>query len=114
MRTVASTLALAIALAGCAARTETTAAASATAPAAKAAPTAADADAFIARAEKEGAEFGEYGARVAWVNSTYITDDTDWLASKVGAESTELAVRYAKEAAQFDKVEGLSFDTRRK
>jgi peptidyl-dipeptidase A len=113
MRTFVSTLALAVVLAGCATQTET-AATTAVAPAAQAAPTAAEADAFIAQAEKEGAEFSEYGSRVAWVNATYITDDTDWLASKVGAEGTELAVKYAKGAARFDKVEGLSFDTRRK
>lgn len=113
MRIFASTLAIAVALAGCTARTETAASPAGAAPAAQAAPTAADADAFIAQAEKEGAEFSEYGARVAWVNATYITDDTDWLSAKVGAEGTELAVRYAKEAARFDKVPGLSFDTRR-
>lgn len=115
MKTWVSSLAVAVALTGCAVtRTETAAQAPAAAPAAQAAPTAADADAFIARAEKEGFDFSEYGGRVAWVNSTYITDDTDWLAAKVGAEGTELAVRYAKEAARFDKVAGLSPDTRRK
>jgi len=114
MRLIVSTLALAVALAGCTAKTQTAAEPAAAAPAPQAAATVAEADAFVAAAEKEGAEFGEYGARVAWVNSTYITDDTDWLASKVGAEGTELAVKYAKGAARFDKVDGLSFDTRRK
>lgn len=114
MRIIASTLAIAVTLAGCAARTDTTASPASAAPAESAAPTAASADAFVAQAEKEGAEFSEYGARVGWVNATYITDDTDWLAAKVGAEGTELAVKYAKGAAGFDKVDGLSFDTRRK
>jgi peptidyl-dipeptidase A len=114
MRLIVSTLALAIALAGCTARSETASAPAAGTAAPQGAPTAAEADAFVAAAEKEGMAFSEYGARVAWVNATYITDDTDWLASKVGAEGTELAVKYAKGAARFDKVEGLSYDTRRK
>jgi peptidyl-dipeptidase A len=118
MKIWVSTLAMAAALGGCAAsmqsadRSSAAAAGAAAKPAA--APTAAEADAFVARAEKEGFAFSEYGQRVAWVNSTYINDDTDWLASKVGAEGTELAVRYAKEAARFDNLHGLSFDTRRK
>ncbi|MFC3711427.1 M2 family metallopeptidase [Sphingoaurantiacus capsulatus] len=114
MRLIVSTLALGVALAGCTAKDEPVASASAAAPAAQGPATAAEADAFVAAAEKEGMEFGEYGARIAWVNSTYITDDTDWLAAKVGAEGTELAVKYAKGAARFDKVAGLSFDTKRK
>jgi len=114
MKIRVSTLAAAIALSGCAARTETSAQAPAAAPAARAAPTVAEAEAFVARAEKEGFDFSEYGNRVAWVNSTYITHDTDWLAAKVGAEGTELAVRFAKGAARFDDVPGLSYDARRK
>ena len=114
MRLIASTLAIAVALAGCTAKTDSAVAPAEAAPAPQAAPTAAEADAFVAAAEKEGMAFSEYGARVAWVNATYITDDTDWLAAKVGAEGTELAVKYAKGAARFDKVDGLSADTRRK
>ncbi len=79
-----------------------------------AAQTAAEADAFVVQAEKEGLAFSEYGSRVGWVNNTYITDDTDWLSAKVGAEGTLLAVRYAKGAARFNAVPDLSFDTRRK
>jgi peptidyl-dipeptidase A len=62
--------------------------------------TAADADAFIAQAEKELADLSLYVNKAAWTNATYITEDTDWLA--------------ANEAARFDDVAGLSFDTRRK
>ncbi|MBA3511642.1 M2 family metallopeptidase [Sphingomonas sp.] len=79
-----------------------------------AAPTAAAADAFVARAEKELDELSLYVNKSAWVNATYITEDTDWLASKAGAELTEAQVRLATEAARFDAVQGLSFDTRRK
>jgi peptidyl-dipeptidase A len=86
-----------------------------TAPAAAtAAPTAAEADAFIAASEKTLFDFGIQSSQVNWVNATYITDDTDAMAARINAEGTELSVRLALEAAKFDKVPGLSFDTRRK
>lgn len=77
------------------------------------APTAAEADAFVARATKEFNEFVVDDARIQWVYATYITDDTAELVAKSGAKGTELAVRYALEAAKYDKVKGLSPDTRR-
>ncbi len=55
-----------------------------------------------------------FGGQVAWVNNTYITDDTDALNARVGAEGTEMGVRFAKGAARFNGVTGLSADTRRK
>ena len=79
-----------------------------------AAPTAADADAFVAQAEREGAAFSVFGQQVSWVNNTYITDDTDAINARVGAEGTELGVRYAKGAARFIATPGLTPDTRRK
>jgi peptidyl-dipeptidase A len=76
-------------------------------------PTADDARKFVADAEKKLADYSEYASRIYWVNANFITDDTDWLAAKVGAEGTELTVSYAKEAARFD---GTAVDetTRRK
>ncbi|HEX9932772.1 MAG TPA: M2 family metallopeptidase [Allosphingosinicella sp.] len=76
--------------------------------------TAAEADAFIARAERELAEFSVLNNRAQWVNSTYITEDTDALAAHFGTIGTELQVRLANEAARFANVQGLSPDTRRK
>ncbi|MFM9852011.1 MAG: M2 family metallopeptidase [Sphingomonadaceae bacterium] len=76
--------------------------------------TAADADKFVAAAEKEFAEFGVFNAQVQWVNNTYITEDTDAIAAKIGAQGTELSVRYATEAAKYQALPGLSFDTKRK
>jgi peptidyl-dipeptidase A len=84
------------------------------APASAAAPTAADADAFIAASEKTLYDFGIQSSQVNWVNATYITDDTDAIAARINAEGTELSVKLALEAAKYDKVAGLSFDTRRK
>ena len=74
----------------------------------------AEADAFVAQAEKELGDFSVLSSRAQWINSTYITDDTDALAAEFGARGTELGVRFAKGAAKFDAVQGLSFDTRRK
>ncbi|MDO7842790.1 M2 family metallopeptidase [Sphingomonas immobilis] len=77
-------------------------------------PTAAEADAFVAEAEKVGADFSTPAQQVAWINATYITDDTDAIAAKYGADATELQVKYALGAAKFANVPGLSFDTKRK
>ncbi len=81
---------------------------------ATAAPTPADADAFIISAEKQLLDYSLDASRIAWVNATYITDDTDALAASSGAVGTELSVKLALEAAKFQKVAGLSPDTARK
>jgi peptidyl-dipeptidase A len=88
--------------------------AAAEAPRTAAAPTAAEADAFVARAERELAEFSLLSNRAQWVNATYITEDTDALAAHFGTVGTEMQVRLANEAARFADVAGLSYDTRRK
>lgn len=77
-------------------------------------PTAAEADAYVAVVEKEAADLSVPAQQTAWVNATYITDDTDALAAKSGAELTEKAVQWAKGAARFNGLSGVSFDTRRK
>jgi peptidyl-dipeptidase A len=77
------------------------------------APTPAEATAFVAKAEADLAKENEYVARAAWVHATYIMDDTNWLVAKAGAEATDMAVRYAKEAARFDHVK-VDDVTRRK
>jgi peptidyl-dipeptidase A len=74
----------------------------------------AQAEAFVAQAEKELAAHSVLASRAEWVNRTYITEDTDALAAEFGARGTELSVRLAKAAAKFDGVQGLSFDVRRK
>jgi peptidyl-dipeptidase A len=71
-------------------------------------PTAAEAQAFVDRVAKEYTEFGLIAQRVAWINATYITDDTDALAAEYGARGTEMAVRWALEAARYQKAAGLS------
>ncbi|MFN3748750.1 MAG: M2 family metallopeptidase [Sphingorhabdus sp.] len=77
-------------------------------------PTVSEAEAFIAKAEKDLYDFTVEAGRVQWINSTYITDDTDALAAKYGEIGTEKAVAYALEAAKFQNVAGLSAETKRK
>jgi peptidyl-dipeptidase A len=119
MKLVASVSLAALALAGCAAN-------NAPPPALVAAPDGAPVAAadvartpegarqFIAAVEKDLAEFNVIGARAAWVNATYISDDTDALAAYFGTIGTEKGVKYATEAAQWLKVPGLDPDTERK
>ncbi len=110
IRVSLAAVAICLALAGCAAQApQATAQTSATAV-----PAPADADAFVADAEARMAALSEYAARAQWINSTYITEDSDWIAARVGTEYTELAVELAAGAARFNAVPGLSFDTRRK
>ena len=56
---------------------------------------------FIARAESELASADEANQRTQWVNLTYITDDTNWLAARSNENFTALQMRLAREAAAF-------------
>jgi peptidyl-dipeptidase A len=81
---------------------------------AQSAPSVADADAFVVKAEKQLLDLGNYLQQVSWINATYITDDTDAVAARVGTEMTELQVKLATEAARYQALPGLTFDTKRK
>ncbi|MGW8203329.1 M2 family metallopeptidase [Sphingomonas bisphenolicum] len=83
------------------------------APAA-AAPTAAEADAFLAKAEEALFDQSIVSGRAAWINATYITDDTDAIASYFGAIDTKQRVDYALEAAKYATAPGLSMETKRR
>lgn len=76
--------------------------------------TPADADAFVAQVEKDAYAFNLESNRVAWLQATYINEDSNFLVSVYGARGTEMAVKWALEAAKFQKVKGLSPDTARK
>ena len=102
MKSLISTLSLALSLAV------------ATPALAQTAPTVADADAFIAAVEKDLFDYTVEASQVNWVNATYITEDTDAMAARINAVGTEKTVRYALEAAKYMGVAGLSADTRRK
>ncbi len=79
-----------------------------------AAPTAADAKQFVDETEQQLFDFSIDAGRIYWINSNFITDDTDALAAKVGAEGTTMSVQAAIDAARFNDVAGLDAVTRRK
>jgi peptidyl-dipeptidase A len=119
MKLAASVSLAALALAACA----TAASTSPAAPSAAAAPaeasaqpalTAEGARQFVAAAEKDLGDLSLIGARAAWVNATYISDDTDALNTYFGTIATEKGVKYATEAAKWLQVSGLDPDTERK
>lgn len=59
---------------------------------------------FLAEAEEKIETLNEYGARIYWVNANFITEDTDWLAAKVGAEGAELATTLANRAKRYNDL----------
>ena len=123
MKYLASVSIAALVLAGCTATPPAQMASDVPPPAPAAAAAAAAGDypqtvdgarAFIAAVEKDLFDFSVIGSRAAWVNATYINDDTDALAAYFGTIGTEKGVKYASEAARYARVEGLDFDTARK
>ncbi len=77
-------------------------------------PTVKDTEKFLKDAEAALNTESVRVNRIQWVNSTFLTEDTDALAAEASARQTELSVRLALEAAKFDKVEGLSDEVKRK
>jgi peptidyl-dipeptidase A len=78
-----------------------------------AAPTAAEAKAFIKNAERTLLDLSTETSRAQWVQSTYITEDTEILAALASERSIRAAVEFAKAAVRFDKLV-LPPDLRRK
>ena len=62
---------------------------------------------WVAMVERDLFDFNVERAHVEWINNTYINHDTDTLAAKYGAMSTEKSVAYANEAARYARVAGL-------
>ncbi|WP_128892845.1 M2 family metallopeptidase [Erythrobacter sp. HKB08] len=69
---------------------------------------------WVAMVEKDLFDYSVEAGRVYWINSTYITEDTDALAAKIGAQGTEKSVKYALEAAKYATVDGLDAEVGRK
>ena len=123
MKLFAASVSLAaLALASCATQPAVVAQAPATALAPVTALTAPDsfpatvegAQAFVAGAEADLLGFSQIAQQAAWVNSTYINDDTDALNAYFGTIGTEKGVKYASAAARYAAIPGLDFDTQRK
>jgi peptidyl-dipeptidase A len=85
----------------------------AAAPETNGAPTQQEAKEFLETASKEIKTLGEYAARVAWVKANFITQDTNWLESKVGEDVALLSTRLANQAKRFNDLK-LPDDMRRK
>jgi len=77
-------------------------------PARKASPaagkraTVAEAKAFLDEAEARLLALATDAGRAAWVQATYITDDTETLAAQANARSIAATVAYAKKSTRFD------------
>ena len=62
---------------------------------------------FVAAVEQDLFDFSLEASQVAWINATYITEDTDALNARYGAIYTEKSVQYALGAARYAPVRGL-------
>jgi peptidyl-dipeptidase A len=73
-------------------------------PAAAKAPTAEQAKAFLDDAEPKLLALANEASRAGWIQSNFITDDTEILAALANERAISASVRYAKEAAKFRDV----------
>ncbi len=76
-------------------------------------PSAADARAFLDSAETQLQTLGEEYSHTAWLASTNISYDSQWLDANISERYTALSVRLATEAAAFDDLD-LNDEERRK
>jgi len=76
-------------------------------------PTVEKAKEFLEKSEVEIVDLALRGAKIEWINSNFITEDTNWLSAKVGAEFGLLSTRLANEAKQFNDLK-LPADMARK
>ena len=76
-------------------------------------PTVAEARNFLDNAEKKLFDLSLEANQAGWVQSTYITDDTEAVAARANERNIAESVRLAKAAVRFDKI-NLPPDMRRK
>ncbi len=98
-------LGCAIALAGCGGSDQKTAAGG------KA--TAADADKFVADLNDDIRKMSPYWQSAAWLQQTYITDDSQLINSRANEEYLNWQSRRIEESKRFNGIEGMSADTAR-
>jgi peptidyl-dipeptidase A len=75
--------------------------------------TPAEAELFVADAEKRLLELNIKNARADWVKSTFITDDTEILSAEANKLVIEATTELAEQSRRFDGVD-LPYDTARK
>ena len=79
----------------------------------EAAPTVAEAEDFLAQAESRFKAAEIESERASWVQSTYITDDTEWLAAQANERYISTMVELAKEATRFRDLDLDEADARK-
>ncbi len=67
-------------------------------------PTVQEAKKFLDDAEKKLFALGYEAGQASWIQSTYITDDTEAVAAKANERAIAESVRLAKSATQFDRL----------
>ncbi len=67
-------------------------------------PTVEKAKEFLEKSEAEIVELALRGSKIEWINSNFITEDTNWLSAKIGEEFGLLSTRLANEAKQFNDL----------
>ena len=83
------------------------------APVVPAGPTAADADAFVAGLNADLRKLLPYVNSAAWLQATYITDDSQMISSKANEEMLGWQSKNVEASKKFNGVQGLSADTQR-
>lgn len=74
----------------------------------------AEADAFVAKAEKDFNRAVIEAGQAGWVYETYINQDTEALTARADAAITTMSVNNALQAAKYAQTPNLSYDTDRK
>jgi peptidyl-dipeptidase A len=82
-------------------------------PAARSAPTAAEADAFVAGVNAELRKKWALFNSAAWLQSNFITSDSQLIAAKYSEEFLALNAKWVQEAKRFKGVQGLKPETAR-
>jgi len=67
-------------------------------------PAVEEAQEFIDTVETESPGLREMAVRAFWVQANFVTEITNFLAARAGAEITEKSVMFAKEAAKFNDL----------
>ncbi|WP_444931924.1 M2 family metallopeptidase [Microbulbifer sp. SSSA002] len=116
MKKIALSIAVAVALSACDSGQQAAKPAAATQPAAEGSAaqklTAKDAQAFLKGAQQRLEKMGQEASHAAWLASTYINIDSQYVEALASERYTTLAVELASEAAKFNDLD-LDPDTRR-
>ena len=74
--------------------------------------TAEGARAFLEEVNRELLRLGNASSRAGWMQSTYITPDTERMSADANEALVNALTKYAREAARFDSVELAPADRR--